>query len=292
MSSCYEKTELFHTPEDGDAQFVQLVFGDQSIVMDKLDGNGDPANYVTSIDVKVLGPAPTSDLTVDYDILFTGLPDGLIPATAAMIDLSAASFTVPAGSSSGSIDLTFVNLEIPLEEAVSFKIMLEDGTVPAYTVSNEAIYTIFKQDYCPFVAADLVGDYNGTGSAHANIVTIALEGTDQLRIFELGEFIQSAWGENWTDGDGSCVVDIAPDGIITIPAQWIGDTDYPDVYGIEGSGVFTTCTGAIELNYQIYYGWDGSAGTLAADETTILTMIKKGNNPSNKVEKFTSKKYE
>lgn len=213
MSSCYEKTELFHSPEAGDAQSIQLVLGDQYVSMNKLDANNDPSDLVTTIDIKVLGPAPTSDLTVDFDITLEGYINGedtVIAATTDMFTLSATSFTVPAGSSMGSIDLTLVNLGMPLQQGVSFKIKLKDGSVPVYTVNNEAIYTLYKKDFCPWEVADFVGDYDVTYT--------------------------SAWGvdisETWTIAD-------TEDGNMTIDGIWYGGP--PAIWGetMVGSSVPT-----------------------------------------------------
>jgi hypothetical protein len=58
---------------------------------------------------------------------------------------------------------------------------------------------------------------------------------------------------------------------IVIEPQWIGDSDYPDVYGIKGSGTFDPNTKTIILTYDVAYGWDGSDGSWNGPWTTTLT---------------------
>lgn len=258
LNACYEETSLFHTPEEGDDQYTQLVFGDQSFVMDKLDSNGEPTNLVTAIDVKVLGAAPTSDITVDYDIILTELGDDYTPATAAMFTLSARSITIPAGSSNGVIDLTFLNLELPLEEAVSFKIKLKDGSLPTYAINNEAIYTIFKKDFCPILDIEnFAGTWIGEDAFYASAITSVSNG-DNIDITDLGQgILVDWWGEPFIAG-GTATLLIHGDGTISIEdgdyvtTEWDGA---PYDYAIRNfSGTWTNCSDypVLEFTYDLH----------------------------------------
>jgi hypothetical protein len=126
--------------------------------------------------------------------------------------------------------------------------------------------------FCPYDMDALVGDWTGTAGAHDDELPATTTGNlNELRIGGLAGFVNFSWGENWTDGDGSCVLEFSCGENIAILPQWIGDTDFPDSYGIIGSGTFDPVNDVITLSYEVFYGWDGSSGTSAAEVETVLT---------------------
>lgn len=139
---------------------------------------------------------------------------------------------------------------------------------------EKSLLSITMQRLCVYPMDDLAGDYTGTSPYHAP--TITMETTDnpnELRVYGLGYFVPTYWGENWTSGDGSCLMEFACGDIITIRPQWIGDSDFPDVYGIIGDGTVDVAGKVITLNWELFYGWDGSTGTTVYDvKTTTLTL--------------------
>ncbi|HKL31060.1 MAG TPA: hypothetical protein VJ919_00930 [Tangfeifania sp.] len=144
------------------------------------------------------------------------------------------------------------------------------GGITSDPVSKE----IEVQRYCPYDMAALEGDYTGTvPDIHGPTVTMEqTSNLNELRVYNLAWFVPNDWGENWVEGDGSCIMKFSCDEIVTIDPQWIGDSDYPDVYGIKGSGTFDPDTKTITLTYDVAYGWDGSDGAWNGPWTTTLTM--------------------
>jgi hypothetical protein len=143
-------------------------------------------------------------------------------------------------------------------------------------VSSEP-YSIEVQlnPFCPYDMEPFAGDYTGTGEPyHAPVVSMeTTDNLNELHVFGLAYFVPTFWGENWVEGDGSCYIEFSCGDVVTIKPQWIGDTDYPDSYGITGEGTVDVDNKVIDLVYEVYYGWDGSTGTSAYGPiTTTLTL--------------------
>ena len=128
--------------------------------------------------------------------------------------------------------------------------------------------------FCPYEMNDFIGDYTGTAPGdHAPTVEMVAEhGLNVIRAKGLAFFVPDSWGENWVKGDGSCVLEFGCGDIINIYPQWIGDTDYPDAYGIEGTVSVDVDNKVINLDYTVYYGWSGTSGSEAAEISTTLTL--------------------
>lgn len=139
-------------------------------------------------------------------------------------------------------------------------------------VSEPFSKDIRLQPFCPYNMDEYVGNYYGTSpGAHAPIVKFeAVDGLNVIRVYDLAYFIDLG-GEIWIEGDGSCLIEFGCGDIVTIPPQWIGDTNYPDAYGIYGDGTFNPETKTISLNYTICFGWTGSSGVVYAEISTVLT---------------------
>lgn len=144
--------------------------------------------------------------------------------------------------------------------------------------------TISLQPFCPYPVEDYVGDYTGTQAGyHSDPVTME-EGSEvnTLVVSDLAYFVSTAWGETWVEGDGSCVMEFKCGDVVDIPFQWIGDTDYPDEYWIEGSGTVDTDAKVIELDYEVFYG----GGTSSAYGVISTTLTLDGKKKGIEVEKF------
>lgn len=128
--------------------------------------------------------------------------------------------------------------------------------------------------FCPYPMEDYVGDYTGTapGNHAPTVEMVAEEGLNVIRAKGLAYFVPNTWGENWVTGDGSAVLEFGCGDVVNIYPQWIGDTDYPDSYGIAGSGTVDTDAKTITLNYDVSYGWSGTSGTVGASISTVLTL--------------------
>ncbi len=134
---------------------------------------------------------------------------------------------------------------------------------------------VYLNPFCPYEMDPFEGDYDGTAEdTHASVVSMqTTENLNELRVYGLAEFVPRDWGENWVEGDGSCLIEFGCGDVVTIRPQWIGDSDYPDVYGIVGDGTVDVDNKTITLNYQVFYGWDGAEGSDASGlVTTVLTL--------------------
>ncbi len=128
--------------------------------------------------------------------------------------------------------------------------------------------------FCPYPMEEYVGDYTGTapGDHAPTVELVAEEGLNVIRAKGLAYFVPNSWGENWVEGDGSCVLEFGCGDVVTIHPQWIGDTDFPDTYGIAGSGTVDPDAKTITLDYDVSYGWDGTSGAGGASISTVLTL--------------------
>ena len=92
--------------------------------------------------------------------------------------------------------------------------------------------------FCPYLWADYAGNYTGTSGSHSDpVVFTATSDLNHFKVEGLADFVYSSWGESWTSGDGSCVASFSCGNVFTILNQWIGDSDYPDVYLIDGTSL-------------------------------------------------------
>lgn len=137
--------------------------------------------------------------------------------------------------------------------------------------------TIQLNAFCPVNMADWAGTYTGTRpGVHGASVTMApAPGLNQMTVSGLAWFVQNAWGENWLAGNGSAIMEFRCGNEVAILPQWIGNTDFPDRYGITGSGTFDPVTRQITLTYQVFWGWVGATGpgggSAVGSVTTVLT---------------------
>ena len=130
--------------------------------------------------------------------------------------------------------------------------------------SYEALIRAIR--FCGYPMEDYVGIWSGTSQLHAETVVTELEPEpNKLRIFGLADFVSSLWGEEWVEGDGSCVLEFSCGELVTIPKQWIGSSDFPDDYEIEGFGTFDPESKTIVLTYEVFY----TGGSVDGIETTL-----------------------
>lgn len=132
--------------------------------------------------------------------------------------------------------------------------------------------TIVLTPFCPYNMADFEGNWTGTSPANDDpLIATKTANLNELVIKGLAGFVNFSWGENWVKGDGSALLKFSCGGVIEIPPQWIGDSDYPDVYGIIGGGTYDSANETISLSYEVFYSWTGSTGTSAGTFETVLS---------------------
>jgi hypothetical protein len=135
--------------------------------------------------------------------------------------------------------------------------------------------SVSLQAFCPYNMSEWAGDYSGTMAGY-HAPTVVLEpvvGLNLMKVKGLAYFVPNAWGEAWVKGDGSCIMEFSCGDVVTIKRQWIGDSDYPDVYGIMGSGTVDPVNKVINLSYHVYYSFTATGGTSAYGAiNTVLTL--------------------
>lgn len=139
--------------------------------------------------------------------------------------------------------------------------------------SEPGTRNIELEPFCPYDMDELVGEWTGTSGSHDEVLFASTTpNLNELRMTGLAGFVNFSWGETWTDGDGSAVLEFSCGDVVTIHYQWIGDSDFPDVYHMDGEGTFDPETKTIELSYVVYYT-GSSAGPI---ETTLTHSDAKG----------------
>jgi hypothetical protein len=199
-------------------------------------------------------------------------------------------------------------VEIVLEDVESFEGKVANITFPQRSEADSATITVVETTmggvqsapftmrvaltpFCPVDMDAWAGDYTGTepGTHSPEVTMSTTENLNELKVEGLAYFVPNSWGENWTEGDGSCLMQFGCGNTVIIQPQWIGDTDYPDSYGISGTGTFDPDNMVINLSYDVFYGWDGSAGSSAFGDFLPVEFTLNGK-ASQTVKKFSGSK--
>ncbi len=209
------------------------------------------------------------------------------PATVAAHGLSEYPYTYSAPTRGGSTWAWTVttlagtgSAEITLEEngriaKINFpqRSVVDTATISVIETTMGGVSSVAKtlkvalEAFCPYLWADYAGNYTGTSGSHSDpVVFTATTDLNFFKIDGLADFVYSSWGESWTSGDGSCIGSFSCGNVFTILNQWIGDSDYPDIYLIDGTGTVDPVNKTISLVYTVYY-----TGSSVADITTVLT---------------------
>jgi len=213
FNSCSKEIDpIFGSVNYNATAYSQFMDVESDFVVNKLNALGEAANGEGIIEIKLMGPPSTVARTVNFTISDRGnlLDDeGAVvatPATSAMYTLSSNSFTVAAGETSGSVAVTLINLELPLEETVYFDIELTSGDVDPSTFAAEAMVTLFKKDFCPYTKADLIGDWAVVENAARSLTFTGTyhisDGGDNILLFTESFWFTgpgTIWGETITD---------------------------------------------------------------------------------------------
>lgn len=225
FTSCQEEDRPYKTFDAASVSkgVVRIGIQNQEIKMVAEDDEGNHPNYSTKIYVKMFGPPATADVTVNFTI---------DPNSEAKLGhqftLSSDKFVIPAGSTSGSIDITLINDSLLLDHETPFTYTLTDaGDYGIDPLSNSTTVILYKN-----CALDLT-KFNG-------------------------QFLLEESDPDWEPGPVKVETD--PDvnnGIIISGYIWYGDTDTLKVTINPNTGVITG------EDYFIYNGnaW-GSYGRI------------------------------
>ena len=159
LSSCENiETNFDLTTKDYDKNsttyYIQFLNASASYET-AIDENGEPTNIVTTVGVALLGPPQSSDVNV------TMVVDPSSTISGNMYELSATSITIPAGGTSGSVNLTALASEMPEGEAVTLVLNMDAGGAEAST-SSQLNYSLKRIEFCPWAVDDMVGKYSGS----------------------------------------------------------------------------------------------------------------------------------
>jgi hypothetical protein len=130
--------------------------------------------------------------------------------------------------------------------------------------------TIQLLPFCPYSTMEYKGSWSSSNTQDV-AQTVYVDTTDkpnQLELYGLADFVTSRWGESWINGDGSCVIKLSCRENIEIEKQWIGDSNYPDTYEIQGTGTVDTTNMTMSLNYDVFY----AGGSGSKHISTTLTL--------------------
>ena len=267
--------------------YVQFVDATQSAETGvALDGGF--VEITTTISVALIGNPQANATTVALGI------DASSTMTPDMYTISGGlNLTIPAGETSASVTITSVAENMPVGVPVVLNLSINDPN--AAPTGTEATYTFKRIEFCPLVngPADLIGTWTGSDAyygsgfvaTNATATTIDIDGIGQ-------DFIADWWGEPVVGG-GKITIEIAGNGLITVPRQYLyttiwGGSNYD--YEIAGDGKWTNCGASptMKIEYDIFYPGDaeGLAQTYSsyfsgipyftADVTLGGSSLKKG----------------
>jgi hypothetical protein len=130
--------------------------------------------------------------------------------------------------------------------------------------------TIKLLPFCPYPTEQYKGQWTSSNTLDV-ADTVYIDTTSKpnhIRLYGLADFVTSRWGETWINGDGSCVAKLHCKEKVEIERQWIGDSDYPDTYKIQGTGIVDTTNKTLSLNYDVIYA--GGSGSKHINTTLTL----------------------
>ncbi len=244
---------LTKAPDANASYFLQFIDAAQSFETG-VTVDGDLIEIQTTVSVVLMGMPQTQDITVNLTV------DPASTIASDMYTLSASSITIPAGQTSGSVDLTTIAAKMPIGQTVDLVLTIDAGEHNSPNpVGTKLNYELKRIEFCPLVngAADLVGSWTGDDAWYSSIITTVVNG-ENLDVSGMGVgFIEDWWGETVTAG-GTITMTVLGNGIVDIPRQYLFTTDYKGVaydYEIEGSGKWTNCGAkpTLLITYDIYY---------------------------------------
>lgn len=257
FSSCDETSAWDDLTKDYDknasAFYIQILNATGSYETDLVEGVAQ--DIETIVGVSLLGPPQSSDIEVTLNV------SGESTLTSSMYLLDGTTVTIPAGSSSGSVGVTFLAQEMPENEWLHFIINMEVAGGDMATSGNQLDYAVYRVPWCPLEDLnDMAGTWDGLddwGNTERMVTTVD---ADNLMMSGLGKvWLADVWGESST-AEASVVMTMNPDGTLDIEEQYIFTTVWdgaPYDYAIVGSGTWNNCTKIMHIEYDMHNTTDG-----------------------------------
>jgi hypothetical protein len=274
FTACEEKESNFEKLTDpvdlnSTTYYVQFINAAGSFQTSN-DAEGNPTNVVTTIAVKLLGVPQSSAVTVNLAV------DNSSTLLQNMYTLSANSITIPAGSTSGSVDLTAIGAQMVECEFLDLVVNIDAGANNA-TQGTQLVYTFLRNAQLGELET-WVGSWTGSDDAgYASQAVTALDNGSLTIVGLNAGWIVDFWGESITEMV-PVIIDMNADGTLSIAKQYYMTTDYqgdPYRYEIDGSGTWNGCDKAMVVSYNIYY--EGSSETAYGPSFPITETITLNN---------------
>ncbi|MFH0758813.1 MAG: DUF1735 domain-containing protein [Bacteroidota bacterium] len=224
-----------------------------------IDADGLPTNITTTVGVALLGAPQASDVVV------TLVPDQSSTMTSSMYTLSSNSITIPAGSTSGSVQLVALADKMPEGTALDLVLNMDAGGAEASS-AYQLNYTMKRIKFCPLNDLnDLVGSWSGSDDwGYPTQVVTFLDGdnfmADGFCVGWMGDY----WGEVITE-QIPLVLTMNPNGTIVIDNQYYMSTTWngapQPTYGISGTGKWDNCEKTMIIDYNLHQPYDGDVLT-------------------------------
>ncbi len=217
-----------------------------------IDPAGQPTNIETTVGVALLGAPQATDVTVNL------VADPSSTLTSDMYTLSSSTITIPAGKTSGSVQMTAIADKMPEDETLKLVLNMDAGGAEASS-ANQLNYDMLRIKFCPLTDLnELVGAWTGFDSWNYP--------TEVITFLEGEKFMIDGLGVGWmTDWWGEIVitqtpveVTMNPDGTLVIEEQpymtttWNGDPQ--PAYSVEGTGKWDNCKKTLIIDYVFIQG--------------------------------------
>ncbi|MBW6499399.1 MAG: hypothetical protein K0B09_13495 [Bacteroidales bacterium] len=239
---------------------------------------------VKKLDIIIVG---TEELSVieDQPVERTYTVDFKYPSATYVWTVVGEDVEIVGGTNGDTLKVKFL---YPSESLQIVDISVEITTRKNNKISDDIEVTVLQ--FCPLVIEELIGNWSsnvslGDGECPQTAVVSEVD-AENLFVYMtgLGDFLVNCWwGESWAEGDGTVKIELhEPDGLITVPLQWIGLSDYPDNYWVKGfafeegvsyHGVYNFCGPTITISFNLAYGSEVGEDGLPLDEDDLVWIF-------------------
>lgn len=267
-----EFDKLTTNPKEGSAVYTQFQDAAKSLETG-VSESGDLVEIETTIQVALLGLPLKEDLPIKIIL------DPSTTISEDMYTLSANEITILAGETTGSITLTSIAENMPIDEELIFALTVDMGELNA-TAGTELVYKLKRINFCSWSVDDMIGTYTGTDSDPYYGGTVSglkfeVFKVDDTHIAVSGicqSLYSVAWGESVTGGD-RVVFEYKSNGGLTTENQFLVQTDnvWDYYFGpLGGQEIkWDGCNKIITIEYG--FMWDDAYG----DNMPALSVITK-----------------
>ncbi|MFN3555808.1 MAG: hypothetical protein ACK4VN_07585 [Bacteroidales bacterium] len=181
-----------------------------------------------------------------------------------------------------------VKFDYPEESEQNVKVKVEVTTRKGNKILDDHAVKVLQ--FCPLVIEEMIADWVGSVSLaggdcpqEATVASVDAA-TNTIHMTGFADFLVVCnWGEDWIDGDGTVKVKLQePAGLVTIPLQWIGESNYPDHYWVRGvafaegaahHGVYNFCGPIITVKFNVAYGGEPDENGLPVDADDLVWIF-------------------